>query len=46
MIMITKGLVSWAALGGVAWLGWRYSPELLSVALNAGGYLRAFSSSV
>lgn len=46
MIMITKGLVSWAALGGVAWLGWRYSPKLSSVVLNAGGYLRALSSSV
>lgn len=24
-IMITKGILSWAAVGGAAWLGWRYA---------------------
>lgn len=28
-IMITKGVLSWAAVGGVAWFGWKYVPALL-----------------
>lgn len=44
MIMIVKGVVSWAALGGVAWLGWRYSPRLISAALNVGSRLKVLHS--
>ncbi|CAG8037815.1 unnamed protein product [Penicillium olsonii] len=28
-ILVVKGLVSWAALGGVLWFGWRYVPKYL-----------------
>lgn len=28
-LMITKGVLSWAAVGGAVWLGWRYAPALL-----------------
>lgn len=46
IIVITKGLASWAALGGVVWLGWRYSPKLLSGALNVSSHMRALYSSI
>ena len=34
-IIITKGLISWVAFGGAAWLGWRYAPSIILSALRA-----------
>ncbi|KAJ5785266.1 uncharacterized protein N7503_010478 [Penicillium pulvis] len=32
-IMVTKGLLTWAALGGAAWLGWSYFPASVSMGI-------------
>ncbi|CAM1503533.1 Fc.00g011240.m01.CDS01 [Cosmosporella sp. VM-42] len=31
-ILIARGLLGWAVLGGVAWAGWTYSPALIKMA--------------
>lgn len=35
-VLVIRGLVSWAALGGALWAGWTYGPQLLQTAVKAG----------
>ncbi|ROV99533.1 hypothetical protein VMCG_06393 [Cytospora schulzeri] len=35
-VLVIRGLMSWAALGGTLWAGWRYGPQLLRTAVKAG----------
>jgi hypothetical protein len=39
-ILVTRGIVSWIALGGVLWAGWRFGPGLILTAL---GKLQGFA---
>ncbi|KUI53835.1 hypothetical protein VP1G_01151 [Cytospora mali] len=35
-VLVVRGLVSWAALGGALWVGWTYGPQLLQTVAKAG----------
>ncbi|KUI68721.1 hypothetical protein VM1G_03780 [Cytospora mali] len=35
-VLVVRGLVSWAALGGASWAGWTYGPQFLQTVVKAG----------